>query len=105
MDSALAKFGALGMMGKGIMQTVPEEVNSPKDGSQNGDDEEMKENDEEDDDFSRAGINTRENNRRGAKKDETFNEDLDMTMATVPQVSILDPEGKDINPDDTDDEE
>ena len=25
MDKALAQFGALGMMGKGIMQTVPEE--------------------------------------------------------------------------------
>ena len=105
MDMAVGKLGAFGMMGKGIMQTVPEEITSPVSGSVNQDDDELKQEDEEDENFSRAGINTRENNRRGVKKDETFNEDLDMTMATVPQVSILDTEGKNMNLDDDDSDE
>ena len=72
----------------GIMQTVPEEMNSPRDGV-SANEEELHEND--DDDLSRAGISTRGMNR-GLKKDAEFNEDLDMTQ--VPQVSILDTDGK-----------
>ena len=37
MDMAIGKLGAFGMMGKGIMQTVPEEINSPPEGSDNDD--------------------------------------------------------------------
>ena len=74
----------------GIMQTVPEEMNSPRDGV-SANEEELQ---EDDDDLSRAGISTRGMNR-GMKKDAEFNEDLDMTQ--VPQVSILDTDGKNMN--------
>ena len=63
MDKALAQFGALGMMGKGIMQTVPEENQSPRVGSDQED--EVREVDH--DDLSRAGISTRGMNRGGKK--------------------------------------
>ena len=74
----------------GIMQTVPEEMNSPRDGV-SANEEELQ---EDDDDLSRAGISTRGMNR-GMKKDAEFNEDLDTTQ--VPQVSILDTDGKNMN--------
>ena len=57
----------------------------------------------DDEDLSRAGISTRGMNRRGDKKDDTFNEDLNITQ--VPQVSILDTDGKNVLRDDEDSDE
>ena len=74
-------------------------MNSPRDGSDLED--EMREDDE---DLSRAGISTR-GKRRGANSpdnEETFNEDLNMTQ--VPQVSILDTDGKNMKLDEDTDE-
>ena len=101
MDAAVGAFGAFGLMKGSIMQTVPEEITSPRSGTQKTDDDEEKE-DEEDEDLSRAGVSTRGMNR-GVKKDETFNEDLEIN--TVPQVSILDNDGKEMLGDDETDEE
>ena len=56
---------------------------------------------EEDEDLSRAGISTRGMNRK--KLDEFANEDLDMTQ--VPQVSILDTDGKNMKLDQDTDED
>lgn len=93
------------------MQTVVEETVSPRSGSQDGEQENMKIEEEDeagDDDLSRAGISTRGMNRRGEppKEDAFNNDDLDMTQ--VPQVSILDTEGKNVlkeDGEDTDEEQ